>query len=99
LLLVVAVRDGDGLTAGFMLMVATTLVLNAVLCGALSDPTDRYQSRVVWMLPLSAIFGLGRMWAQQKVGRQVTGIEPLALVESDLELFPDAQQSFSPDQP
>jgi hypothetical protein len=98
LVLVVALRDGDGLITAFMLMVATTLVLNAILCGALSDPTDRYQSRVVWSLPLSAMLGLGRLWARHRIGRRVASFEAFAAVGSDLELLPDSQQSLTNDQ-
>jgi len=98
LLLIVAVRDGDGLTTGFLVIVAATLVLNAILCGALSDPTDRYQSRVIWLVPLSAMLGLGRIWSLQKMGRRVTEIESLAVMGSDLGLLPDAQQSLTNDQ-
>jgi hypothetical protein len=98
LLLVVALRDGDGLTTAFILMVATTLVVNAILCGALSDPTDRYQSRVVWLLPLSAMLGLGRLWALQRASRPVTGNETFAAAASDLELLPDSPPSLTNDQ-
>jgi hypothetical protein len=31
---------------------AATLIVNAVVCGALSEPQDRYQSRIIWLLPL-----------------------------------------------
>jgi hypothetical protein len=60
-LLVVAVREGDRLTSGFILLVGATLALNAIICGALSGPYNRYQSRVVWLLPLSALLGLSRL--------------------------------------
>lgn len=63
---VVAGRHGDRLTAGFLLLVATTLMLNAALCGALSAPNDRYQSRVVWLLPLGALLGLSRLCGYSK---------------------------------
>jgi hypothetical protein len=61
-LLVVAVRYGDRLTAGFLLLVTTMLVLNAILGGALSGPHDRLQSRVVWLVPLGALLAVGRLW-------------------------------------
>ena len=35
--------------AGFLLV---ALLANAVVCGALSNPHDRYQSRLVWLAPL-----------------------------------------------
>jgi hypothetical protein len=62
LVLVVAMRHGDRLTAGFVLLVAATLGLNAILSGVLSGPHDRYQSRVVWLLPLGALLAVGRRW-------------------------------------
>ncbi len=31
------------------------IVLNAVICGALSEPIPRYQARVIWLLPLAAL--------------------------------------------
>lgn len=34
--------------------VLAALLLNAAICGALSGPNDRYQARVVWLLPLLA---------------------------------------------
>ncbi len=35
-----------------MWLAAATLVINAAVCGALSEPSDRYQSRIIWLLPL-----------------------------------------------
>lgn len=35
-------------------VVVTTLAANALICGALSIPADRYQARLVWMAPLLA---------------------------------------------
>jgi hypothetical protein len=37
-----------------VLLALAGLALNAVVCGALSGPHDRYQARVVWLLPLLA---------------------------------------------
>lgn len=36
------------------------LVANAVLCGALSGPQDRYQVRILWLLPLLAALMIAR---------------------------------------
>lgn len=36
------------------LLVLAALVLNAAICGVISGPNDRYQARVVWLLPLLA---------------------------------------------
>jgi hypothetical protein len=43
-------RGNSRLRAFFWLIVAT-VVANAAICGAFSGPSDRYQSRVVWLLP------------------------------------------------
>jgi hypothetical protein len=37
---------------GFILM---GVVLNGILCGVLSGPHDRYQARVIWLVPLLAL--------------------------------------------
>ncbi len=45
---------------------AVCLVLaNALICGALSGPYDRYQSRVEWLIPLCVLLGLFR-WARRR---------------------------------
>ncbi|WP_171211598.1 hypothetical protein [Ruegeria sp. HKCCA5426] len=38
------------------ILILATLVVNAVVCGVLSDPHHRYQARVVWLLPLLATY-------------------------------------------
>lgn len=35
-------------------LIAVALLANAVICGVLSGPADRYQGRLIWMLPLIA---------------------------------------------
>jgi len=35
-------------------LVVLGVLTNALVCGALSTPYDRYQARVVWLLPLLA---------------------------------------------
>jgi hypothetical protein len=67
-LLYLACLNGDRSTSALILLVGATLVLNAILCGALSAPTDRYQSRVVWLLPLSALVCVARLWRSGKAG-------------------------------
>lgn len=63
---VVAVRRGDRALVGFELLVLGTLVLNAIICGGLWVPHDRYGSRVVWLLPLGALLAAGRLWYSSK---------------------------------
>jgi len=41
-------------TRGYVAIVLTGILLNAAVCGAFSKPHDRYQSRVIWLLPLLA---------------------------------------------
>jgi hypothetical protein len=40
---------------GFHIMVWVALVCNAALCGNLSGVFDRYQARLVWLLPLAVV--------------------------------------------
>jgi hypothetical protein len=39
----------------FITMIVAGLLLNAIVCGALSTPHERYQARVIWLLPLLAL--------------------------------------------
>ena len=48
---------------------AVGLLANAAICGALSGLTDRYQARVVWLIPALALFILARLWSER--GAQV----------------------------
>jgi hypothetical protein len=36
------------------------VVLNAAICGVLSGPYDRYQARVIWLVPFAAALALYR---------------------------------------
>ena len=40
-----------------MALVALGLVLNAVVCSALSGPFPRYQARLIWLLPMFTVLG------------------------------------------
>lgn len=42
----------------FAVLVVAGVVANAVVCGALASSLDRFQARVVWLLPLLAVAGL-----------------------------------------
>jgi hypothetical protein len=48
----VAGRDPD--LRRFSVIVAAGVLINAFVCGALSGPEDRYQARVIWLIPLLA---------------------------------------------
>ena len=41
----------------FALLVITGVVANALICGVLASPYDRFQARVIWLVPLVAIVG------------------------------------------
>jgi hypothetical protein len=60
-LLVVAWRRRDRTTTGLAIIVVAGLLGNAIVCGALSNPHDRYQNRVVWLALFTAIVGAVRL--------------------------------------
>jgi hypothetical protein len=49
--------------AALAAFVLAALVGNAVICGVLSNPHDRYQSRLVWLAPLIVAIGLSQRLA------------------------------------
>jgi hypothetical protein len=51
-ILVRAIRRGDDAMIGLVSIILTTVIVNAAVCGILSGPADRYESRVLWLLPL-----------------------------------------------
>lgn len=48
----------DGRIAG---VIVAGVVVNAMVCGGLSTPHDRYGARVLWLVPLLAASSLGRL--------------------------------------
>ena len=50
----------------FALFVLLALAGNAVICGALSNPSDRYQSRLVWLAALAVLSAAMRIRGGQK---------------------------------
>lgn len=55
LIAIVAASRRRWLPVELLITVATAILLNAFVSGAVSEPQDRYGSRVIWMLPLVAI--------------------------------------------
>jgi hypothetical protein len=49
---------GDRVRSGVLAGVLVAVAVNAFATGALSAPVDRYQARIVWLLPLAAMLGL-----------------------------------------
>ena len=68
-LLVAAWRRRDRLATGLMILVTLAILGNAFVCGALSNPHDRYQNRVVWLALFAASIGAIRL-DQRMVGRR-----------------------------
>jgi hypothetical protein len=58
-----------GLLAG---TVALAILANAFICGPLSNPHDRYGSRLVWIAPLVVALVPWRLRVQQSAGRLAT---------------------------
>ncbi len=54
-LLFVAWRRRDRISAGILITVLMALLGNAFVCGALSNPHDRYQNRIVWLALMSTV--------------------------------------------
>ena len=53
------------LFADFVWFVATGVVANAVICATLASSLDRFQSRVIWLLPFLALAALVRAYAHR----------------------------------
>jgi len=43
----------------FVLMILAGILANAAVCGGISQPSDRYGSRVIWLLPFTAVLAGG----------------------------------------
>lgn len=53
----------------FAFIVLTGLIVNAFVCGGISQPADRYGARVIWLLPYTATFLAMVAWYRR--GRRV----------------------------
>ncbi len=60
-LLVLAWRRRDRTTTGLALVVTAAIIGNAIVCGAISNPHDRYQNRVVWLALFTSVVGAVRL--------------------------------------
>ena len=47
-------RNVSNAALALSVIILSALVLNAVVCGVLSDPHHRYQARIIWLLPFLA---------------------------------------------
>ncbi len=62
-------RRRDRVTVGLTTVVVMAMLGNAVVCGALSNPHDRYQSRIVWLALFTSAIGAVRL-DQRFAGRR-----------------------------
>ena len=51
-----------------VLVVLAAIVVNAVIFGGLSEPADRYQTRIVWIIPVLACL----FWLRSRRGRAIS---------------------------
>jgi hypothetical protein len=63
-------------------------VLNALICGALSGPHERYQSRLTWLIPLVALLLAYERWLFLSVAEGLVFSGPLAPTKPTDESFP-----------
>lgn len=61
LVLIWAMRRNEKTTTGLALLILAVLIGNAIVCGAISNPHDRYQNRVVWLPMAVALLGATRL--------------------------------------
>ncbi|CAA7622029.1 conserved membrane hypothetical protein [Candidatus Terasakiella magnetica] len=91
-LLVVAWRRRDRTTTGLAALVILAILGNAFVCGALSNPHDRYQNRVVWLALFTSIVGAVRL------DQRFAGQRRLAIQAENEALIAEAARK-SPDTP
>jgi hypothetical protein len=46
-------------------VILLALLGNAVICGALANPHNRYGSRLIWLAPLTLLLVPVRLWSAQ----------------------------------
>lgn len=77
LLVAIALAHRRAALAGFAALsatVAVALLANAVVCGVLSNPHDRYGARLIWIAPFVVILVVARMLSRRDVLAQLQGI-------------------------
>lgn len=65
-----ASRRLPGPAAVFVGFVLIGILVNAVICGGLSQPAARYGARVAWLLPAVALFGAWVLWSMRSAGQR-----------------------------
>lgn len=69
----IAIRRRERDHALFLGFVFCGLVANAVICGALSNPHDRYQSRLIWLAPFALVLIAGDRFNRALRGWEESG--------------------------
>lgn len=62
--------DRDPRFAGAVILIASGVILNALICGAASGVFARYQARVIWLIPLLALLIAARLWQARRARSQ-----------------------------
>jgi hypothetical protein len=62
----------------FCLVILSSLLLNALVCGGLSGPHERYQARLAWLIPLMALLVYYQIRETAKAARCSPSIIPAA---------------------
>ncbi len=75
--LLVGRKAGNEAALRAIALIGGALLVNAVICGVLSGPADRYQGRLIWLLPLiaTALVAVNKPWkngTQQGANRPST---------------------------
>lgn len=65
----------DARMRGFVVLVLAGILVNAVVCGGLSTPADRYGARVMWLLPLTAVMA-SMVWRARAAGASALPARP-----------------------
>lgn len=63
-------------TAGLALVVVLALLGNAFVCGALSNPNHRYQSRLAWLAVLVVVIGSRTLFGRDRETNWSDGLSP-----------------------
>ncbi len=66
-----AVRERQGGIAALIVFVWLALLGNAFICGVLSNPHDRYQSRMIWLATLAVAVAAMRWWEGRRIADRV----------------------------
>jgi hypothetical protein len=69
-------RRGDFADLGLLATtVALALLGNAAVCGTISNPHDRYGSRIAWIAPFVVAIAVWRLFASQAAEQSATAVK------------------------